>query len=115
MKLGIFEVLKARLLPFSSAIISCLMSLAGAYTLARIAWSGPSGHMFVVAGFSLLVVLLIFQLWRIHNLYDAIDNQNLEKEPLLRRAVNEAVRSFTWGNAIFALLALAVFQYHLSK
>jgi len=109
------QVKKASLLPFSSAVISALCSIAGAILVARIAWSEPSGHLWSIAGISLLLALLAFQLWRIHGLYESVDPKTIDSDPLLRRAMNETVRSFTWGNAVFLLLALAVFQFHLSR
>lgn len=81
--------------------------------LIRVSWTQPSGPAWGFAGFALLLILLTLQLRRIHALYQSIDVTTLENEPLLRRAWNETVRTFIWGNAIFLLLALAVLQFHL--
>ncbi len=109
------RVRPTRLMSFSSAVISSLMSLAGALLLVRIVWQEPWGHIWGVAGFALLLLLLVLQLWRIHALYGDIDKETIESVPLLRRAVNETMRTYTWGNGVFLLLALAVFQFHLLK
>jgi hypothetical protein len=102
---------RVNLMPFSSAVISAFLSLAGAFLLTRLIWREPAGHIWSIAGFSLLLVLLLFQLWRIHRLYEAVDEAAIAKEPLLRKAVNETLRTFNWGNVLFLLLALAVFQF----
>lgn len=110
MKLQI-GIRRISLAPFSSAVTSAFMSLAGAFLLSRLIWRQPAGHIWSIGGFALLLILVLFQLWRIHNLYGAINEISIAGEPLLRKAVNEIVRTFTWGNALFLLLALAVFQF----
>ena len=109
------DVKQAGVLPFSSALIGGTLSLAGAFLLAKAAWGEPSGRVWGIGGVSLLFVLLALQLWRIHVLYESIDSDTIENVPLLRRALNETVRTFTWGNVVFLLAALAVFQFHLMK
>jgi hypothetical protein len=106
---------RVTLKPFSSAVISSFSSITGAIILARLAWRMPDGHWWVVAGFALLLLLLATQLRRIRTIYKSVDQAALESDPLLRRALNEIVRTFVWGNVVFSLLALAVFQFHLSQ
>jgi hypothetical protein len=100
---------------FSSAVVSSLVSLSGGVLLVKLVWAQPSGHIWGAAGFTLLLVLVLFQLGRIHRLYETISPQDLEREPLLQKSLNETVRTFRFGSAVFLLLALAVFQFHLLK
>lgn len=108
-------VKRARILPFSSAVISSLMPLTGAILLAKIVWRTPWGTIPAMAGSVLLLLLLIVRLRRIHTLFKDLDRESIENTPLQRRVVNETIRVFTWGSAVFSLLAIAVFQYHLLK
>lgn len=109
------RVMQPRVQPFSSAAISGLMSISGGLLLARSAWHAAIGREWAAAGFALLLFLVAFQLWRIYALYAAVDVESLDNSPLLRRALNETVRTFTWGNVLFLLAALAVFQFGLMR
>ena len=98
---------------FHSAALSSMLSVSESFLLIRMAWPDPQNRVLTVTGLAVLALLLIVQVTRIHRIYKVAYPQ-AEGNPVLKRTLNEMLRTYLWGNVIFSLLVLAVFQFSLS-
>jgi len=104
-----FVFRRTRVIPFSSAIVAALAFLVGLYIMGRVVWRIPSLHLDAAVFFAVLVLLLIYQMRRIHRVYTAVQPLALrEGNDALARTLNEMMRTFRWGGLIVMLLSLGV-------
>lgn len=97
-----------------SAVVACLVSLSGMTMLGRMVWDTPSLHFWRWFGIALAAALVALQFGQFYGVY-RIAAVPAAGDPVLRRTLKLATRTFVWGNALFTLLAIAVFQVWLAR
>lgn len=104
-----FAIRRTRVIPFSSAIVAALAFLVGLYIMGRVVWRFPLLHLDAAVFFAVLVLLLIYQMRRIHRVYAAAQPLAISGDnDALAKALNEMMRTFRWGGLIVMLLSLGV-------
>ena len=107
-----FITKSVRLKGFHAVTLSSLLYLVGLSILGRLVWQFRAIHLWGALGLALGLLLLVVQVRRIREVYNAAYPQAADDD-LLKRTMNELIRTFLWGNVIFFLLVMAVFQMSL--
>lgn len=98
---------------FRSPAISSLLSVAASIQLARVIWDYPVSRVPGLALVAVLLAIAYLQLWRIHVIYNLAYHKASDDDALLKKTLNEMVRTYLWGNVTYFLIAAGVFQFWL--
>lgn len=110
-----FQLRPLRVQQFHSAVIASLMSVSSSMVLSTVVWRHPELRIWGLAFIGMMLALTYIQLWRIHNVYDVAYQKAVDGDQTLRKALNEMVRTYLWGNTAYMLCALAILQVSVSR
>lgn len=108
-----FTLKRIDVIPFHTAVLSGLLPVSGMVLILKTVWPIPGTHTWAIAGSVLLLFLVAFQMQRIHRVYQAAAPSSQANE-VVKKLINETIRTFIWGNALFVIVCLILFQLHLS-
>lgn len=98
-----------------SAVASSVSGVAAAIVLVRSAWPFTQAHAVILLGaavFLLLIGVSLHRVWKVHRYAYPLA---VKGDAFLTETLNSTLRVYLWANSGFLLLALAVFQFSLSK
>jgi hypothetical protein len=99
--------------PFSSAVIASLQAIAATVLLLRVAWPFQKLHTLAVICAVAFLFLTAVALYRVWKFYRVAYPKAAAGDQAMTHAVNTTLKTYSWANIGFMLLALTVFQFSL--